>query len=139
MKSLLNGTKNGTDQERGSVAEKGLLTKNLVLDGDKNGTTPNTLTFNRKTTGPATLRKWVKYDKGGATTMVQADKYALTHQLGVQVGLHIFPTQIRHNQVEFKPPQIFPTFALTPPAFLFQANCSSMNSLETNALEARYG
>ena len=42
--------------------------------------------FNRKSLGVVGLRKWVKFDKTGETSIIQADKHALTHQLGVQAS-----------------------------------------------------
>ena len=46
---------------------------------------PLHIPFNRKNLGAVGLRKWVKFDKNGETCVVQADKHALTHELGVQV------------------------------------------------------
>ena len=46
---------------------------------------PLHIPFNRKNLGAVGLRKWVKFDKNGETSVVQADKHNLTQQLGVQV------------------------------------------------------
>lgn len=87
---LLGGKKAEGPKEKGTQAEKGLLTKNPVFDGERGTLAPfvNGGVVSRKPTGMV-MRKWVKYDKGGETSMVQADKHALTHQLGVQVKLLI--------------------------------------------------
>ena len=49
--------------------------------------------FNRKSLGVVGLRKWVKFDKTGETSIIQADKHALTHQLGVQASTVILITE----------------------------------------------
>lgn len=78
MKFLHNdGAVGGTDHE-GAKASDTLLTAGLGAPG-----------FSRKPTVPLNTRKWVKYDKSGATTMIHADKHALTHQLGVQVPIFL--------------------------------------------------
>jgi hypothetical protein len=46
---------------------------------------PLQIPFNRKNLGAVGLRKWVKFDRNGETSVVQADKHNLTQQLGVQV------------------------------------------------------
>jgi hypothetical protein len=41
-------------------------------------------TGKKKAAMPSTVRNWLKIDQNGETSMVQADKYKLTHKLGVQ-------------------------------------------------------
>lgn len=48
-------------------------------------TMPSKTPFNRKNLSLIGLRKWVKFDKNGETSIIQVDKHVLTHQLGVQV------------------------------------------------------
>lgn len=66
---------------------KELLKPKKALSSSDLATAPAPLhiPFNRKNLGAVGLRKWVKFDKNGETCVVQADKQALTHQLGVQV------------------------------------------------------
>lgn len=55
-------------------------------DGFGDDKLPSNFTgFGKRPTVPSAMRKWVKFDKSGETTIMQADKHALTHQLGVQV------------------------------------------------------
>lgn len=67
---------------------KDLLKPKKTLSSSDLATAPAPLhiPFNRKNLGAVGLRKWVKFDKSGETCVVQADKHALTHQLGVQVS-----------------------------------------------------
>ncbi|KAK9843506.1 hypothetical protein WJX81_006534 [Elliptochloris bilobata] len=41
--------------------------------------------FDRKKGGLGGQRKWVRFDRNGETSIIQADKHALVHQLGVQL------------------------------------------------------
>lgn len=34
----------------------------------------------------ANVRSWLKIDQDGETSMIQADRFKITHKLGVQVG-----------------------------------------------------
>ena len=63
-----------------------------TLSSSDLATTPAPLhiPFNRKNLGAVGLRKWVKFDRNGETSVVQADKHNLTQQLGVQVLLSAF-------------------------------------------------
>ncbi len=65
----------------------GMLPKKTLSSSDL-ATTPAPLhiPFNRKNLGAVGLRKWVKFDRNGETSVVQADKHNLTQQLGVQVS-----------------------------------------------------
>lgn len=38
----------------------------------------------KKNAAPANVRNWLRVDQNGETSMIQADKYKLTHKLGVQ-------------------------------------------------------
>jgi hypothetical protein len=39
----------------------------------------------KKQSTAVNVRNWLRIDQNGETTMIQADKYKLTHKLGVQV------------------------------------------------------
>ena len=52
-------------------------------------TGPVKAAYDKKKLGAVGLRKWVKFDRSGETSIIQADKHAITHQLGVQVGSSI--------------------------------------------------
>jgi magnesium transporter len=41
----------------------------------------------KKQSAAVNVRNWLRIDQNGETTMIQADKYKLTHKLGVQVWL----------------------------------------------------
>jgi hypothetical protein len=40
----------------------------------------------KKQAAAVNVRNWLRIDQNGETTMIQADKYKLTHKLGVQVS-----------------------------------------------------
>jgi len=66
---------------------KDLLMPKKTLSSSDLAATPDPLhiPFNRKNLGAVGLRKWVKFERNGQTSVVQADKHNLTQQLGVQL------------------------------------------------------
>ncbi|CAK0788018.1 hypothetical protein CVIRNUC_011240 [Coccomyxa viridis] len=70
-----------------------------AVSGTDMTTTPNPLMtpFDRKKAAAIGLRKWVRFASDGETTIMQADKHAITQQLGVQLrDLRLLDPQL-HN------------------------------------------
>ena len=89
------------DRKDALAYAKGLLKPKTTLSSPDLTAAPAPvhIPFNRKNLGAVGLRKWVKVDKDGRTGIVQADKQALTHQLGVQVCHKVSVAEKAHHVV----------------------------------------
>lgn len=66
------------------VAASGLGITSSGTTNGKSQSKPGTAKNKKKASSAVNVRNWLRIDQNGETSMMQADKYKLTHKLGVQ-------------------------------------------------------